>query len=198
MKHLNKRQLLFVTGNPHKVEEVQQIIASQFDLKGLKDIGFSDEIPETSGTIQGNAIQKATFIFEKFNLDCFAEDTGLEVDALNGEPGVDTAIYAGPQKNANENMKLLLSNLQSKEDRKAQFRTVIALNLNDQMHCFEGIIRGNIALKKSGDGGFGYDPIFIPEGEKSSFAELGSEFKSKFSHRALAVKKLLAFLSNYT
>ena len=196
MINKEKQKLLFVTGNPHKVEEVKQLIADHFELMGLKDIGFSEEIPETTQTIHGNAVQKATFIYDRFKMNCFAEDTGLEVDSLNGAPGVDTAIYAGPQRNADENMNLLLENLHNVEDRKAQFRTVIALYLNDQMHCFEGIVRGEIALARSGKGGFGYDPIFIPKGETKSFAELGSTFKNQISHRAIAVKKLLAFLRN--
>ncbi len=190
-------ELIFVTSNPHKVEEVKKIIANQYVLKGLKDLNFSEEIPETSNTIPGNAVQKATFIHDRFRQNCFAEDTGLEVDFLNGAPGVDTAMYAGPQRNANENMELLLHNLKNSDRREAQFRTVIALYLENQLHCFEGIVKGKIAKKKTGNGGFGYDPIFIPNGYNLSFAELDSEIKNKISHRGRAVNKLLAFLSNY-
>jgi len=190
-----KKQLTFVTGNPHKVEEVSSLIKDKFKITGLKDLGFSEEIPETSGSIKGNAIQKAKFIFDHFEIDCFAEDTGLEVDFLDGKPGVDTAIYSGPNRNANENMDLLLKNLGNTPNREAQFRTVIALYLEGKLSCFEGIIRGKISMKKTGSAGFGYDPIFIPENYEHSFAELNSEIKNKISHRGRAVQKLISFLS---
>lgn len=191
---LNK-QLTFVTGNPHKVEEVSSLIKDTFKITGLKDLDFFEEIPETSDSIEGNAIQKAKFIFDRFGINCFAEDTGLEVDFLGGEPGIHTARYAGPDRDANENMDLLLKNLENAPNREGQFKTVIALYLEGQLTCFEGIIRGKISIKKTGSAGFGYDPIFIPENYKQTFAELNSEIKNRISHRGRAVQKLISFLS---
>ncbi len=189
------KKLTFVTGNPHKVEEVNSLIKDKFEITGLKDLGFSEEIPETSDSIQGNAIQKAKFIFDRFEINCFAEDTGLEVDFLGGQPGIHTARYAGPARDANENMDLLLKNLADAPNREAQFRTVVALYLEGELHCFEGIVRGKISMKKTGSAGFGYDPIFIPNDYQQTFAELSSEIKNKISHRGKAVQKLISFLS---
>ncbi len=188
-------ELVFATGNSYKIKEVYEILGDSFQIKGLKDIGCTEEIPETQGTIQGNAIQKAQYVFDHYGgLNCFSEDTGLEVYAINNEPGVDTAYYAGPQRDANDNMNLLLQKLADKDDRKARFRTVIALILNGNLHTFEGIVEGEISLEKKGNGGFGYDPIFIPEGYEQSFGELPSSVKNEISHRGRAVAKLVDFL----
>lgn len=190
-----KKELTFVTGNPHKVEEVNYLIKDNFKITGLKELDFFEEIPETSDSIQGNAIQKAQFIFDRFKIDCFAEDTGLEVDFLGGKPGIHTARYAGPQRNANENMDLLLKHLDHAPNRDAQFRTVVALFLDGELTCFEGIARGKISEKKKGAAGFGYDPIFIPNDYQQTFAELSQEIKNEISHRGKAVRKLISFLS---
>ena len=161
----------------------------------LKDIDCLEEIPETAPTIEGNAILKANYVTKKYGYSCFADDTGLEVEALNGEPGVYSARYAGEQKNADANMNKLLTNLADRENRKAQFKTVICLNLNGNQHVFEGIIKGEIINEKRGSEGFGYDPIFIPNGYDKTFAEMPIAEKSKISHRGLAVEKLVAFLT---
>ncbi len=169
-------------------------MGGQFDLLGLKDIGWETEIPETTGTIKGNALQKANTVFDKEGIDCFAEDTGLEVFALDGAPGVDSAIYAGEQRSASDNMALLLKNLKDKTERGAQFKTVIALKFKDKTHFFEGIAKGHIALSPQGKEGFGYDPIFIPENYSLSFAQLKPQVKNQISHRAKAVAQLVDFL----
>ncbi len=187
-------RLLFATGNPNKVREVNEMLKGQFEIESLKDIGFTEDIPETMPTIQGNALLKARFVKDRFGLDCFAEDTGLEVDALNGEPGVYTARYAGPAKNHDANMDLLLQKLGSTENRGAQFRTVIALILNGEELLFEGIARGTIAHQKSGVHGFGYDPVFIPEGYEQTFSEMSAEVKHGISHRGKAVRGLIEYL----
>lgn len=186
--------LVFATSNPNKLKEVKAMLQGQFELKSLKDIGCTEEIPETAPTIEGNAIQKATYVREHYQLDCFAEDTGLEIDALDGEPGVYTARYAGPARDADANMDLVLEKLASLENRSAQFKTVIALIQNGQTHTFEGIVRGTIAHQKSGETGFGYDPIFIPEGYQRTFSEMTAEEKNQISHRARAIQQLQSFL----
>ena len=161
----------------------------------LKDIHCDIDIPETSDTLEGNAMLKAEYIYEHYGLDCFADDTGLEVEALNGEPGVYSARYAGGEgHNAEANMQKLLQNMQGIQNRKAQFRTVICLITNGKKHLFEGVVKGEIIKEKRGDSGFGYDPIFMPQGYEQTFAELGNETKNKISHRALAVEKLCRFL----
>ncbi len=187
-------KIVFATSNPNKVREINQILGKGFEIMGLKDIDCTEEIPETQATIQGNALQKARYIRDNYKVDCFAEDTGLEIDALNGEPGVDTAYYAGEARDANANMAKVLKNLEGKADRSAQFRTVIALTLEDKEYTFEGIVRGRIATEKQGKEGFGYDPIFIPEGEVRSFAEMSAKEKNSISHRGKATKLLKAFL----
>jgi XTP/dITP diphosphohydrolase len=193
---MEKIRLCFATNNAHKLEEVQAMMPEHLEIVSLKDIGCMQELPENQRTIEGNALEKAQFIFEKFGIDCFADDTGLEVDSLGGEPGVDTAHYAGPERDAQKNMDLLLKNLQGKANRNARFKTVFALFWQGEMYSFEGLVKGRISTEKKGDQGFGYDPIFIPEGFSESFAELGSEIKNRLSHRAAATKQLVAFLGN--
>ncbi len=188
------KTLVFATNNAHKLEEVRAILGNDFQIASLKEIGCYDDIPETADTLEGNAMQKAQYIKEKFGMDCFADDTGLEVEALNNAPGVFSARYAGPGHDSEANMKKLLSEMQGKENRKARFRTVIALLLDGKEYTFEGIVKGNIIEEKRGGSGFGYDPIFVPEGYDLTFAELGNDIKNKISHRAEAVKKLSAFL----
>lgn len=187
-------KIVFATGNPNKVREVNQMLDDSIEIQSLKDIGCTEDIPETQPTIEGNAIQKAEYVVENYKVDCFSEDTGLEVAALNNEPGVYSARYAGPQKNAEDNMNLLLQNLSEQQNRKARFKTVIALYLNGKMHTFEGIAEGQILTARKGEGGFGYDPIFLPDGYDKTFAELDKDEKNKISHRGKAVRKLIAFL----
>ncbi len=188
------KTLVFATNNAHKLEEVRAILGNDFQIASLKEIGCHDDIPETADTLEGNAMQKAQYIKDKFGMDCFADDTGLEVEALNNAPGVFSARYAGPGHDSEANMKKLLHEMEGKENRKARFRTVIALLLDGKEYTFEGIVKGNIIEEKRGDSGFGYDPIFVPEGYDLTFAELGNDIKNKISHRAEAVKKLSAFL----
>lgn len=189
--------LILATGNPHKIREIQEILDDQFEIKGLTDIGCTTDLPETSPTLEGNALQKARYVHEHFGVDCFAEDTGLEVEALGGEPGIYTARYAGPQRDPDDNMNLLLQKLQTEENRRARFRTVVALILDDQTYTFEGIVNGAITQEKRGMGGFGYDPVFVPTGYDQTFAELPAEEKNKISHRSRAIRKLTDFLSAY-
>ncbi|MEZ4796264.1 MAG: non-canonical purine NTP diphosphatase [Flavobacteriaceae bacterium] len=189
-------QLVFATNNLNKLKEVQALIPSQIKLLSLNDIGCLEDIPETQHTIEGNAVQKAEYIKTQYGYDCFADDTGLEVDALNGEPGVYSARYAGAQRNADNNMNLLLKNISQKDNRKAQFKTVIALHLNGKLHTFTGICKGKITLQKSGKKGFGYDPIFKPNGYEQTFAEMDLELKNKIGHRGKAINQLVSFLNN--
>jgi XTP/dITP diphosphohydrolase len=190
------RTLVFATHNAHKAREVEQILGSGYTIKTLTDIGCHTEIPETADTLEGNALIKARHVRDGYGHDCFSEDTGLEVHALDGAPGVITARYAGEQRSAHDNMALLLHNLAPHPDRRAQFRTVVALMLDGEEYLFEGICPGRIALARSGSGGFGYDPIFIPDGYEQTFAELGDDVKNRISHRALAVQKLIAWLTS--
>ncbi len=190
--------LIFATANPGKSKEVGELLAGLMQVRSLKDIGFTEDIPEDHPTIIANAIQKARHIYDRYSEDCFAEDTGMEVMALNGAPGVYSARYAGPQRNDLENMDLVLKNLADKEDRSAQFRTVVALILKGKVHTFEGIVKGKIATTKTGDKGFGYDPIFVPDGYSISFAEMEAGEKNKISHRGRAIEKLIAFLKQQT
>ncbi|MEZ4953688.1 MAG: non-canonical purine NTP diphosphatase [Saprospiraceae bacterium] len=188
-------QLVFATGNPHKVKEVNEmLIDGSFKIISLNDIGCYEDIPETSPTIEANALQKARYVFEKYGHDCFSEDTGLEIMALNGEPGVLTARYAGDERDNDANMRLVLKKLSEKPDRSARFKTVIALILQGKEYLFEGIADGHIRQEKSGDGGFGYDPIFQPVGYDITFAEMDATEKNKISHRGKAVRKLVEFL----
>lgn len=187
-------KLVFASNNQNKIAEIKQMLPKSIELLSLEDIGCTEDIPETAETIEGNAILKANYVTEKFGYSCFADDTGLEVEVLNGEPGVYSARYAGEQKNANDNMDKLLHNLKDKSNRKAQFKTIIALNINNEQHLFEGIIKGQIISEKRGTKGFGYDPIFIPEGFTNTFAEMEMHEKAKLSHRGIATRKLISFL----
>jgi len=189
-----KRKFIFATNNLHKLEEVQQMLNNQFTLVSLKDMGCVEDIPENEPTIEGNALFKARYIYQKYGKDCFADDSGLEVEVLNNAPGVRSARYAGESKDSQDNMNLLLENLKGKKNRKARFRTVIACVIDGQEFVFEGIINGEIKEQGFGKNGFGYDPIFCPEGYDQTFAELSSEIKNQISHRALAVQKFLLFL----
>lgn len=191
-------KLVFATNNRHKLDEVRAIVGDNIDILSLNDIDCHDDIPETAETLQGNALIKARYIYEKYGMDCFADDTGLEVDALGGEPGVYSARYAGDECNSEANMLKLLQNLTGKNDRKAQFRTVIALIINGEEKLFNGIVKGTITEEKMGSSGFGYDPIFIPEGYSESFAQMSSEMKNSISHRYRATEQLSIFLKeNY-
>lgn len=187
--------LIFATNNAHKLDEVRSILGSRFTVKSLKEIGCEADIPETADTLEGNALMKARFLYEKYGVDCFADDTGLEVTALGGAPGVHTARYAG-NHDSEANMNKLLNELEKKSDRSAQFRTVIALIIEGKEFLFEGIVKGTIAKEKAGDGGFGYDPIFIPEGFTQTFSQMGNDSKNHISHRALAVEKLYNYLNS--
>lgn len=190
-----KRKLVFATNNAHKLEEISSILGDKVELLSLKDICCTTDIPETADTLEGNAMLKAEYIHEHYGLDCFADDTGLEVEALNGAPGVYSARYGGGEgHNSEANMQKLLQNMQGMDNRKAQFRTAICLIMDSKKHLFEGIVKGEITKEKRGNSGFGYDPIFMPEGYNKTFAEMGNETKNKISHRALAVEKLCRFL----
>jgi XTP/dITP diphosphohydrolase len=189
-------QLVFASNNKNKIKEIQLLVPQSIQVLSLEDIGCFEEIPETADTIEGNAIQKANYITEKYGYNCFADDTGLEVVALNGEPGVYSARYAGDQKDAADNMDKLLNNLKDIYKRTAQFKTIIALNLNGNQKLFTGIIKGKIIKEKLGTNGFGYDPIFVADGYTKTFAEFTIVEKSTISHRGLAVKQLVDFLSN--
>ena len=188
-------KLVFATGNLNKAEEVRSMLPEGTELLTLKDLALKEDIPETAPNLEGNAVLKANYIVDRFGIDCFADDTGLEVYSLNNEPGVLSARYAGEQKNSEDNMNLLLSRLTDKEDRSARFRTVIALHINDEMHTFEGIVEGKIIQEKRGDEGFGYDPIFVPDGYDETFAEMSMDEKNKISHRARAFSKMFEYLN---
>ena len=192
-------QLVFASNNPNKIKEIQQLLPKSIQILSLEDIGCYEEIPETAETIEGNAILKANYVTEKYGYNCFADDTGLEVEVLNGAPGVYSARYAGEQKDANDNMDKLLFELKDKTNRRANFKTVIALNLNGKQNLFTGIINGKIIEEKIGTNGFGYDPIFVADGYEKTFAELTMEEKSTISHRGIAVKQLIEELKkNYS
>ncbi|MDO8993448.1 MAG: non-canonical purine NTP diphosphatase [Daejeonella sp.] len=186
-------ELVFASSNEHKVNEIQAIAGSAINLKSLNDIACFDDIPETGSTFEENAGQKSRYIFERYQCDCFADDSGLEIDALNGEPGVYSARYSG-SRDFEQNMQLVLNRLKGKNNRTARFRTVISLILNGKEYLFEGSIEGKITLQRSGSKGFGYDPIFQPDGYEISFAEMDPAEKNRISHRAIAVAKLISFL----
>lgn len=191
------KKLVFATNNQHKVTEVRSLLNNKFELITLREAGIEIDIPEPHATLEENAYEKAKVINNLTGLDCFSEDTGLEVEALSGEPGVRSARYAGDNASFNENIMKLLLNLEGKPNSKARFRTVISLILNGEAHQFEGICNGIIIEYKKGTGGFGYDPVFIPDGDERTFGEMTIEEKNKFSHRKKAFKKLLAFLQNH-
>jgi XTP/dITP diphosphohydrolase len=190
-------QICFATNNQHKLEEVRHLRGHKFQILSLQEIGCLDELPETQDTLEGNSLQKADFVFSKYRIPCFADDTGLEVEALHGAPGVYSARYAGLQRDSNDNIKLLLQNLKSATNRNAQFRTIITLKGFKQDYFFEGIVKGKITTEKKGISGFGYDPVFIPEGFDITFAEMNMTEKNKLSHRAIAVEKLIKFLQTF-
>ena len=189
-------KLVFASNNKNKILEIQSMLPKSIQIISLEEINCFEEIPETAETIEGNAILKANYVTQKYGFDCFADDTGLEVEVLNGAPGVYSARYAGEQKNANDNMNKLLANLKNQSNRKAQFKTVIALNLNGKQFLFTGICQGEITLEKTGNQGFGYDPIFKPEGFSETFAQLSMQQKGKISHRGKATAQLIDFLKN--
>jgi XTP/dITP diphosphohydrolase len=188
-------RIVFATNNLHKIQEINAILGAAIQIVGLRDIGCSEALPETQDTLSGNALQKARYVAEHYGVDCFSEDTGLEIEALHGAPGVETAHYAGPARDPQANMQLVLQQLQHNAHRAAQFRTVIALYLQGKEHLFEGVVRGQIAVAPRGQGGFGYDPIFIPVGYTQTFAELPADVKNRISHRAKAAQALAVFLS---
>lgn len=188
-------KLVFATNNSHKLREVQQMLSDKIQILSLQDVECFEDIEETATTLEGNAQLKADHITTKYGYNCFADDTGLEVKSLNGAPGVYSARYGGEPRDAEKNMNKLLTNLEKSNNREAQFRTVIALNLDGETHRFEGVCKGEILHERSGDGGFGYDPIFTPKGYEQSFAEMSAEEKNSISHRGIAVEKLVQFLN---
>ena len=188
------KKIVFATGNPNKLKEIKSAINS-FEIVGLKDLGITEEIPETGDTLKKNALQKAKYVYDKTGFDCFSDDTGLGIEALDYRPGVYSAMYAGPDCNAENNMRKVLEELGETPNRNAQFKTVIALILEGKEYFFEGVVKGEILKEKTGKDGFGYDPIFRPLGYKESFAEMSIAQKNEISHRGLAVKKLIKFLS---
>ena len=185
-------QLVFASNNKNKIQEIQALVPSDFHILSLDDIGCTEEIPETADTIEGNAILKANYVTHNYGYPCFADDTGLEVEALNGAPGVYSARYAGEQKSAEDNMNKLLHELHQVSNRKANFKTIICLNINGSQHLFTGIINGEITTEKIGANGFGYDPIFVPNGYDITFGQMDADKKHAMSHRANAFKQLVA------
>jgi XTP/dITP diphosphohydrolase len=191
-------RLCFATNNRHKLEEVAFAIDNKIQIQSLSDIGCFEELPETRDTLEGNSLQKAEYVFQNFKTPCFADDSGLEVEVLNNAPGVYSARYAGEQRNSDDNIDLLLKNLTGISNRNAQFRTIITLIGLDKIYTFEGIVKGKISHERKGSGGFGYDPIFIPDGYDRSFGEMSLEEKNTLSHRAIAIQKLVSFLSDHS
>lgn len=189
-------KIVFATNNAHKLDEVRQVVGDKFALVSLRECGIVEDIPENEPTLEGNALAKARYIYERTGADCFADDTGLEVDALGGEPGVRSARYATDGHDDEANKRLLLERLQGVENRAAQFRTAVALIMGGKEYLFEGIVRGRIAAEQHGEGGFGYDPLFVPEGYDRTFAQMSAEEKNAISHRGRAVRKLAEFLQN--
>jgi XTP/dITP diphosphohydrolase len=190
------KKIVFATNNQHKLQEVKEVLGDAIEIVSLAELNCFDDIPETANTLEGNALIKAEYIYNKFSLNCFADDTGLEVEALDGAPGVYSARYAGEENNAIANMEKLLANMSVQTNKNARFRTVIAYIEQGKIQYFEGMIEGKIATEPKGKAGFGYDPVFIPNGYQQSFAELGADEKNKISHRALAVNKFAQFLLN--
>jgi XTP/dITP diphosphohydrolase len=189
-------EIVFATNNKNKLKEIQNLVPPGIILKSLTDINCTADIPETGNTLKDNALQKSDYVKDRFKVNCFSDDTGLEIEALNGEPGVLSARYAGPERDSDQNMNLVLSNLKNHNNRNAQFKTVISLYLDGYQHFFEGICKGKIIEGKSGKEGFGYDPIFQPEGYDITFAEMSIEDKNKISHRGKAIQKLITFLQS--
>ncbi|GHN01464.1 non-canonical purine NTP pyrophosphatase [Cytophagales bacterium WSM2-2] len=189
-------RLCFATNNAHKLDEVRALVKEKISIVNLKEIGCTEELAETTGTISGNSLQKAEYVFKNYSEACFADDSGLEVEALNGAPGVDSAIYAGPQRSHADNIALLLKNMDGVTNRKARFITIITLISEGQIHQFEGVLEGKIISHKQGSGGFGYDPVFMPDGFTKTLAEMTMEEKNKISHRARTVEKLVKFINS--
>ena len=189
-------KIVFATNNAHKLSEVAQVVGEKFELVTLRECGITEDIPENEPTLEGNALAKARYVYSRTGLNCFADDTGLEVDALGGEPGVRSARYATDGHDDEANKRLLLERMQGVENRAAQFRTAVALIMDGEESLFEGIVRGDIATEEHGEGGFGYDPLFFPEGGAKTFAEMSAEAKNEISHRGRAVRKLAEFLQN--
>ena len=187
-------KIVFATNNAHKLGEVAQVVGDKFELVTLRECGITEDIPENEPTLEGNALAKARYVYSRTGLNCFADDTGLEVDALNGEPGVRSARYATDGHDDEANKRLLLERMSGVEERGAQFRTAMALIMDGKEYLFEGVVRGEIALEQHGEGGFGYDPLFFPEGGELTFAQMSSEEKNAISHRGRAVRKLAEFL----
>lgn len=187
-------KLVFATRNSYKIDEIARTMGSKYVVISMEEAGCTDDLPETSFTTAGNAMQKAQYFYDRFKMDCFAEDTSLEIEALDGRPGIYSARYAGPAKSFDDNVNKVLEELQGQSNRKAMFRTVIGLIFKGEHHIFEGIMKGTILTEKRGTGGFGYDPIFMPEGYEETYAEMDGQKKNAISHRALAVKKLVEFL----
>ncbi len=190
-------QLCFATNNAHKLKEIKALLGETFSLKTLQEIGCNEELPETTDTIEGNSAQKAEYVWEHYHVNCFADDSGLEIEALNGAPGVHSAYYSGERNHA-RNIERVLRELANETNRKARFKTVITLTLSGKSHSFEGVVEGIIIDTPRGTDGFGYDPIFVPEGHEQTFAEMTLEQKSKISHRSRAFAKLVLFLQNYS
>ncbi len=188
------KRLVFATGNAHKIAEVNKLLEGLFELVPMSEVGITEELPETAATLEGNALQKARYVHARTGLDCFSEDTGLEVTALDGRPGVHSARYAGPDKDARANVARLLDELRDQHDRSARFRTVIALIYEGKEYLFEGMVPGTIAWQPAGEAGFGYDPVFIPQGHNRTFAQMRAEEKNAISHRGQAVARLVEFL----
>lgn len=192
--NIMKKKLVFATNNLHKLEEIKAVVGSSFEIISLAEAGFAGDIPEDHDTLEENAMQKARFVKTRTGLDCFADDTGLEIDALGGRPGVYSARYAGPQCNASDNIAKVMDELKGVENREARFRTIIALILDGREYFFEGVAHGQIITENRGKGGFGYDPIFLPQGYQETFAEMELSHKNKISHRSRAMNKLIDFL----
>ena len=190
-------KLCFATNNLHKIAEVKAVVPDQFELVSLKEIGCNEELPETGTTLEDNSFEKANYVKQNYKIDCFADDTGLEVAALDGRPGVYSARYAGLPSNSEKNVKKLMDEMSDKKDNSARFRTIITLLVGNDKYTFEGIMEGSIASRPHGTNGFGYDPIFIPIGHKQTYAEMTSDLKNSISHRAIAVSKLTTFLSSF-
>jgi len=191
-------KLCFATQNLHKLQEIQAMLPDSIQLVTPDDLGCKEELPETHNTLEGNSLQKAEYLFNNYHTDCFADDTGLEIEALNNEPGVYSAMYAGPERNPEANMKLVLKKLEKHANKKARFRSIITLILNGKTHVFEGMMQGSITTNRKGTRGFGYDPIFIPEGSEITLAEMSMDEKNKISHRGIAFQKLRNFLTQNT
>lgn len=194
IEKIKRMKLVFATNNKNKIREIKEILGNKFDVLSLDDIGCKEDIPETQPTIEGNAMQKAEYVFAKYNVNCFADDTGLEVEALNGKPGVYSARYAGLQRNSNDNIDKLLKELETKSNKNARFKTVVALIIDGTKTDFTGIVEGKIITEKKGEKGFGYDPVFVPKGYTQTFAEMPANEKNAISHRGRAIRKLVDYL----